>query len=395
MHSRTRGVGTARQILSAAGVLGLGLAGCANLGDEPAVRDAARPHADAILADAPALLPQVPVTTTSLTRGQTSDIQPTGGTTAGGQVAARMRASVNGIPILDDEIREAMAQYVGELMTLPEPQRSAAQQKIAQRELDRLIERELVLEEMMARLKAVNQTKVLQDLQREATKEADKRLRDIKAALKVQTDDELKALLQSQGLSVAGLRRQSERSFMMMEYIRNMIHPLVQRISLQQVREYYEEHADEFRVEDTVKWQDIFIDVSRFPDAAAARRYAEQVLARARSGADFAALAKECDHGDSHLRGGEGLGHKHGEIVPAQADAAVWSLKAGEVGPLIDLGFGFHIVRVAERQYAGRRPFDVPCQADIRKKLTNQIADREYKRIVEDLKRKATITVYQ
>jgi hypothetical protein len=397
------GSGGARQVLGAAGALCLGLAGCAGFTtDESAVRDAARPHAAAILADAPALLPQVPVTSTTATRGQSGDIQPVAGTTtsnsagaSGGHVAVHMRASVNGIPILDDEVREAMAQFMGEMLAVPEAQRPAVQQKVYERELQRIIERELVLEEATARIKALNQPKLMQDLQREAAKEADKRLRDIKTALKVKSDEELKAVLQTQGLSVAGLRRQAERSFMMMEYVRNLIFPVIQRIGLQQVREYYEEHPDEFRTENRVKWQDLFIDVSRFPDPAAARQHAEQVLARARAGEDFAALVKQFDCGDSRLRNGEGLGQKHGEIVPPQAEAVVWSLQAGQVGPLIDMGFGFRIVRVAEREYAGRKPFDVACQADIRKKLQNQIADREYKRIVDDLKRKATIVVYQ
>ena len=112
-------------------------------------------------------------------------------------------------------------------------------------------------------------------------------------------------------------------------------------------------------------------------------------------GQDFAALVKQCDHGDAHLRNGKGLGEKHGEIVPAQVEPIVWSLKPGEVGPLVDVGFGVHIVRVAERQYAGKKPFDEACQKDIRKKLTGIIADREYKKMVDDLKKKATITVYQ
>ena len=81
--------------------------------------------------------------------------------------------------------------------------------------------------------------------------------------------------------------------------------------------------------------------------------------------------------------------------MPAQVEATVWTLKPGEVGPLIDMGFGYHIVRVAERKYAGLRPFDHDCQAEIRRKLTSQIADREYKRMVDDLKRKAVVTVYQ
>ena len=41
------------------------------------------------------------------------------------------------------------------------------------------------------------------------------------------------------------------------------------------------------------------------------------------------------------------------------------------------------------------KPFDEACQKDIRKKLTGIIADRAYKQMVEDLKKNATIIVYQ
>ena len=77
MRNRSRDVGEVRRLVGAAGALSLGVVGCLGAGDTPAVRDAARPHADAILADAPALLPQVPVAATSATRGQTGgEVQP-------------------------------------------------------------------------------------------------------------------------------------------------------------------------------------------------------------------------------------------------------------------------------------------------------------------------------
>jgi parvulin-like peptidyl-prolyl isomerase len=359
--------------------------------EKVAVRETARPQADAVLADAPNLLPQVPVASTSSSRSQQPDVVPA--STASSGVAVRMKASVNGIPIMEDELREAMAPYLIELLQVPESQRAAAMQKITDRELNRLVERELILEEAMAKIKAINRPSIMEDLKKEASKEADKRVREVKTALKLQNDDDLKAALATQGMSVSGLRRQAERSFMMMEYVRNLIYPTVQRISLAQMREYYQQHPDEFRTEDSVQWQDLFIDASKHPTAAAARAHTEHVLARARAGEDFAKLAQQFDDGDSKLRGGSGLGNKHGEILPAQAEELVWSLKANEAS-ILDLGFGYHIVRIVSREYAGLRPFDVQCQMEIRKKLQAVIAEREYKRIVDDLKRKATVTVF-
>src|SRR5262249_22004778 len=191
--------------------------------------------------------------------------------TASTGVAVRMKVSVNGIPIMEDELREAMAPYLIELLQIPEAQRPAAMQKLTERELTRLIERELILEEAMAKIKAIGKSSVMEDLKKEASKEADKRVREVKTALKLQNEDELKAALATQGMSIPGLRRQAERSFMMMEYVRNLIYPNIQRISLQQMRDFYQQHPDEFRTEDSVQWQDLFIDVSKHPSPAAAR----------------------------------------------------------------------------------------------------------------------------
>lgn len=381
-----------RHVLGLLGLVVLGQPSCVTEPRTPVVKEAARPHAEEVLADGPKLLPEQPVVSTTATRGQQGDIVPASGTGTA-QVAARIRAKVNDTPILEDELREAMAQFAGELLSVPEAQRGELLQKIAERELQKLIERELVLEDAFATLKQLKLEKELKNLEEAGDREADRRLRDIKQSLKVATDEEMKAILQNQGLSIEGVRRQVKRNFVMMDYVRNKIYPTISRISLQQMREYYHDHAEEFKVEDKVRWQDIFIDASRFRDVASARQYAEQLLARGRAGEDFAKLATEFDHGDSKLRNGDGLGSKPGEIKPAEVEATVLSLRPGEFA-LVEMRFGYHIVKVVQREFAGRRPFDAACQADVRRKLQNTIADREYKRIVEELKKKATIQVY-
>src|SRR5207244_8370169 len=133
----------------------------------------------------------------------------------------------------------SMAQYAGQLLSVPEAQRGELLQKIADQELQKLIERELVLEDAFATLKLLKLEKELQKLKEAGGIEADKRLREIKQSLKVASDEEMKAILVNQGLSIEGIRRQVERNFIMMDFIRNKIHPIVNRISLQQIREYY------------------------------------------------------------------------------------------------------------------------------------------------------------
>ena len=54
---------------------------------------------------------------------------------------------------------------------------------------------------------------------------------------------------------------------------------------------------------------------------------------------------------------------------------------------------GVHIFRVLKREYAGLTPLDEKTQLLIRNKLRGDIYEREYKRIVRELKARSTIEI--
>ena len=55
------------------------------------------------------------------------------------------------------------------------------------------------------------------------------------------------------------------------------------------------------------------------------------------------------------------------------------------------MGTGFHVIRLVKRDYAGLVPFNEKTQGEIRRKVQMLVMERESKRLVTDLKRKATI----
>jgi parvulin-like peptidyl-prolyl isomerase len=129
----------------------------------------------------------------------------------------------------------------------------------------------------------------------------------------------------------------------------------------------------------------------RFNNREEARKMAESLHARVRSGEDFTRLSKEFCHGDSALRDGEGLGRKKGEIKPPELEPMIFKAAAGELLPLVELRNGFHIVRIDTREFAGVKPFDEKVQKQIRSKMREIIAQFEMKRLVAELKRVAVI----
>jgi len=127
-------------------------------------------------------------------------------------------------------------------------------------------------------------------------------------------------------------------------------------------RAYYNSHLDEFRVKDRVHVRRILFDtVGKSPDEVKkVRAKAEDVLKKAKSGADFAALAKDNSQDQASADKGGDLGWMQrdqlSELGPF-ADAA-FKLKPGEISDIVTTQFGFDIIKLEEKEAAGLQPFD-------------------------------------
>lgn len=122
------------------------------------------------------------------------------------------------------------------------------------------------------------------------------------------------------------------------------------------LQSFYNQHQDQFKVEDQVKVRHILISVPAGADAktdAAAKAKAQGILDKVKAGGDFAALAKEnSDDPGSKATGGElGWVKKNGQMVP-EFEAAAMSLQKGQTSGLVKTQFGYHILQAEDRQNA-------------------------------------------
>src|SRR5262249_36378039 len=144
---------------------------------------------------------------------------------------------------------------------------------------------------------------------------------------------------------------------------------------------------------ESVKWQDVFIAVGpQHPTLADARRFGEGLIAQCRTGDDFIRLS-QFDDGDAKTRGGEGFGSERGKIKPAELEPYLFKLRDGQIGQIVPLSTGVHLIRVVKHERGGPMPLDETVQNQIRSKLRNQLADREYRRIIRELRTRAVIEV--
>jgi peptidyl-prolyl cis-trans isomerase SurA len=230
-------------------------------------------------------------------------------------------------------------------------------------------------------------------LKEAAEKDFDKKMREAKKQQNSKSDEEFKDVLRAEGWTMETLRRHITRDFMKEEYMKMLIFSSLDRIGHEQIQEYYDKHPEEFRVLDNVTWQDVFIDAGKFPNRDAAKQFATGLMNKARAGEDFTQLVSKYDQGDSSYRNGEGIGHHKGEIKPLEAEPILFQMRDGEVGPVIDLTNGFHVIRLVKREYAGLKPCDEKTQSAIKNKLQRDVFEKEYRRVISNLKRTATIEI--
>ncbi|GAB4264289.1 MAG: peptidylprolyl isomerase [Deferrisomatales bacterium] len=161
------------------------------------------------------------------------------------------------------------------------------------------------------------------------------------------------------------------------------------------VREYYEKNREAFRKRETAHVRHILVAVPEGADARAretARAKAEALRRKALEGADFAALAREASDCASAPSGGD-LGRIPRGYMPAEFDRVAFALEPGEVGPVVETKFGFHVIRLEERNPGGVAP--LPEVRDfIARYLRPMVVRKRMAEQVERLRREARVEVY-
>src|SRR5271156_142582 len=151
-------------------------------------------------------------------------------------------------------------------------------------------------------------------------------------------------------------------------------------VSDQQVLQYYQGHQKDYQVPEEVKVRHILIKVDAGADPkvdAAARQKAADLLKQIKGGADFAALAKaNSDDPGSKEQGGE-LGMIQRGVTVPPFEKAAFALQPGQVSDVVKSDFGYHIIKVEEKETAHLKPLD-EVKAQILATLTRQQeADQE------------------
>ena len=163
-------------------------------------------------------------------------------------------------------------------------------------------------------------------------------------------------------------------------------------ISEPDLRTFYRENLEKFTLPATVQISHILIETG--PEATVeekitARDKAEKLRSRLLAGEGFAALAKSESSCPSKEEGGDLGVFGKDEMVP-EFEAAVATLKPGEISQVVETGYGFHVLKLVERKSVSVRSFD-EAKKEIESFLTQTRTQQAIVDYVSELKKNATI----
>ena len=163
----------------------------------------------------------------------------------------------------------------------------------------------------------------------------------------------------------------------------------------EQVQEFYDSNPEQFKQPERVRASHILISIPEGADAAAkaqARTKAEQVLKDVKAGQDFAALAKEHSQDPgSAVQGGDLGFFEQGQMVGPFNDAA-FTMQPGATSDLVETQFGYHIIKVAEKQPARTIPL-AEVRPQVEQFLQNRNREEQTEAFVKALRTKGKIEI--
>ncbi|MFL5482923.1 MAG: peptidylprolyl isomerase [Gemmatimonadaceae bacterium] len=258
-------------------------------------------------------------------------------------------AIVGDQPLLWSDVLTAINQRRAQGMQLPPD--SAGQATLAHQVLGELIDEEILVQKA--------KEMKLEVVESDVTSAADRQIKQVRSQF--QTDEEYRNELRKAGLGspdeyrkslIDQYRRQQFQQKAFAE-LKKKAKPV--NVSDEEVSAAFERSKTDLQKRPaTVTFRQIVVAPHASPAAKAkAKARADSLLAEIRKGGDFEQIAKResMDPSTKQLGGDLGWNRRGGGLVP-EFEAVMFALRPGEVSPVVETAFGYHIIRVDRVQSA-------------------------------------------
>ncbi len=288
-------------------------------------------------------------------------------------------ATVDGKAVTQGEVNEETARMMSRFgRRLPPEQMAQMQEQMMRQAAENLIMRILLTQ-------AVEQEKVTI-----TDEDKTKYLDQLKASLPpdVKIDD----LMQQAGMTKEEFDKNMELDLRVTKLLTSKTDASTEPTDAE-IKEFYEENVERFEMPESVEARHILVAIEPTDDdaaKAAKKQKAEDIRKKlVDEKADFAAIAKESSDCPSKAEGGSLGTFTRGQMVKPFEDAA-FSQKVGEVGPVVETQFGYHIIEVTAHKEAGKKTLD-EVKDRIAQVLLSQKRQQAAQAYIQELKSKSKI----
>lgn len=185
-------------------------------------------------------------------------------------------------------------------------------------------------------------------------------------------------------------------NFISQEYITKVVTAGV-TVPEEELRKYYQEHEKDFQLPEQITVRHILITSPKEAtpgEREKARTRAEAVLQRLNRGEDFAKLAGEVSEDQiSASKGGELAPITSGKTNSEEFEKAAFALKTGQISGIVPTSYGFHIIKMDQRQEKRTAPFG-EARDFIYNKLKAEQEQKKAQEFVEQTVKDAGLEVY-
>ncbi len=210
------------------------------------------------------------------------------------------------------------------------------------------------------------------------------------------TQEALVAALAGQGLSFdqykAQIKEQLERVRLMSQEVRSKI-----QVGLKEVMDYYNANRNKYGEDELFRARHIFFKLDKNAPAEEIKRVmakAMEVLQEARSGGDFAELAKKYSDDPRAATDGGDLGtFKKGEMLP-EIENTVIAMNPGDISDLVITPAGIHIIKLEKKSVGNVKPFE-EVKGEIEETLYAKKSEERFNQWLEELRKAAAIEIKQ
>ena len=158
-------------------------------------------------------------------------------------------------------------------------------------------------------------------------------------------------------------------------------------VSEDDLKKYYAENANRYTAAEERRASHILIKADGAGSAAdkqKAKAKAEELLAEVRKSPQrFAEVAKKNSQDPGSAEKGGDLDYFGRGAMVKPFEDATFGMKAGEISPVIESDFGFHIIRLDAVRGGEKKPFD-SVRGEIESEVKRQLAQRKYAESAEE-----------